>query len=182
MSSRPIPRARFGIASTVATPVRRGWLLVILAMSLMVPSVAWAQDAVGDAPLPPSPIEQLLEQRAALNLSPDQLSRLDEIKQQLTSKNEPLVNQMMMLRQQWQQARRAARNGRAGAPVRVEQIRAEAQDARAKIQQNNRAAMQEVNRLLRPAQRKQLRGIIQERRQDNRGRRAGGGSNAGNRR
>jgi DNA anti-recombination protein RmuC len=154
----------------------------MLAVSLMVPSLARAQDAVGDEPLPPSPIEQLLEQRAALNLSSDQLSRLDEIKQQLASKNEPLVNQMMQLRQQWQQARRAARNGRAGAPARVDRIRAEAQDARAKIQQNNRAAMQDVNRLLRPAQRKQLRGIIQDRRQDIRGRRAGGGSNAGNRR
>jgi hypothetical protein len=154
----------------------------MLAVSLMVPSLAGAQDAVGDEPLPPSPIEQLLEQRAALNLSSDQLSRLDEIKQQLASKNEPLVNQMMQLRQQWQQARRAARNGRAGAPARVDRIRAEAQDARAKIQQNNRAAMQDVNRLLRPAQRKQLRGIIQDRRQDIRGRRAGGGSNAGNRR
>jgi hypothetical protein len=154
----------------------------MLAMSLMVPSLARAQDAVGDEPLPPSPIEQLLDQRAALNLSSDQLSRLDEIKQQLASKNEPLVNQMMQLRQQWQQARRAARNGRAGAPARVDRIRAEAQDTRAKIQQNNRAAMQDVNRLLRPAQRKQLRGIIQDRRQDIRGRRAGGGSNAGNRR
>jgi hypothetical protein len=154
----------------------------MLAVSLMVPSLARAQDAVGDEPLPPSPIEQLLEQRAALNLSSDQLSRLDEIKQQLASKNEPLVNQMMQLRRQWQQARRAARNGRAGAPARVDRIRAEAQDARAKIQQNNRAAMQDVNRLLRPAQRKQLRGIIQDRRQDIRGRRAGGGSNAGNRR
>jgi DNA anti-recombination protein RmuC len=154
----------------------------MLAVSLMVPSLARAQDAVGDEPLPPSPIEQLLEQRAALNLSSDQLSRLDEIKQQLASKNEPLVNQMMQLRQQWQQARRGARNGRAGADERVEQIRRDAQDARAKIQQNNRAAMQDVNRLLRPAQRKQLRGIIQDRRQDIRGRRAGGGSNAGNRR
>jgi hypothetical protein len=145
--------------------------------------MAAAQDgAVGDTQVPRSPIEQLLEQKAALNLGPDQLSRLDEIKQRLAGQNEPLVNQMMTLRTQWQQARRAARNGRApGAADQVEQIRAQAEETRGKIQQNNKAAMQEVNRLLRPAQRKQLRGILQDRRQDNRGRRAGGNANGGNR-
>jgi len=39
--------------------------------------------------------------------------------------------------------------------------------------------MQAVNQLLRPAQRKQLRGIVQERRQQPAGRRAGRASNAG---
>jgi DNA anti-recombination protein RmuC len=157
-------------------------LLLLFGVSLLAPSTARAQDAVGEDAIPPSPIEQLLEKRAALNLSSDQLSRLDEVKQRLAAQNDPLVNQMMALRQQWQQARRAARNGRANAPARVERIRAEAQETRAKIQQNNKAAMQEVNRLLKPPQRKQLRGIIQERRDDTRGRRAGSGSNAGNRR
>jgi hypothetical protein len=173
-----------------------------LAAALCLPSTALAQDgALGDE-VPPSPIEQLLDQRAALDLSTEQLSHLDELRQRLASQNEPLVNQMMTLRRQWQQARRGARNGRAGADERVEQIRRDAQDARAKIQQNNRAAMQEVNRLLRPAQRRELRGIIQgrrqgarqgnrgearqenrqEERQGNRGRRAGSGSNAGDRR
>src|SRR5690348_4793968 len=124
MDSRSIPCARLlPVASPVTAPASHGWLVVTLAVSLLLPSAAWAQDGLGDQPLPPSPIEQLLEQRAALNLSPDQLSRLDEIKQRLASKNEPLVNQMMTLRQEWQRARRAARNGREGAPARVEQIR-----------------------------------------------------------
>jgi DNA anti-recombination protein RmuC len=155
-------------------------LLGSLLVSFVFSTPALAQDAtIGEAQVPRSPIEQLLEQRAALNLSADQLSRLDDIKQRLASQNEPLVNQMMTLRTEWQQARRAARNGRAPAATdRVERIRAEAEETRGRIQQNNRAAMQDVNRLLRPAQRKQLRGILQERRQDNAGRRAGG-ANAG---
>jgi hypothetical protein len=177
----PVTRIVYGRFSCRARSHLAGVWLLAFAVAFLLPAAASAQDAVGDEPLPPSPIEQLFEKRAALNLSSDQLSRLDEVKQRLAAQNDPLVNQMMTLRQQWQQARRAARNGRAQAANRVERIRAEAQDTRAKIQQNNKAAMQEVNRLLRPAQRKQLRGIIQERRQDNRGRRAGG-SNAGNRR
>jgi hypothetical protein len=181
MDFRPVTGSVDSRFTRPARPRGRGAWLVVFAVVFLLPSGAWAQDAAGDDPLTPSPIEQLLEKRAALNLSSDQLSRLDEVKQRLAARNDPLVNQMMTLRQQWQQARRAARNGRAQAADRVERIRAEAQDTRAKIQQNNKAAMQEVNRLLRPAQRKQLRGIIQERRGENRGRRAGG-SNAGNRR
>jgi hypothetical protein len=152
---------------------------VSLLTSLALPMCAFAQDAAGDPAIPRSPLEQLLEKKAALNLSTDQLSRLDDIKQRLAGQNEPLIAQMMTLRTEWQQARRAARNGRAQAADRVERIRAEAEETRGKIQQNNRTAMQEVNRLLRPAQRQQLRGMLQERRQENQGRRAGG-ANAGN--
>jgi hypothetical protein len=154
-------------------------LLTSLLCALVLPAAAAGQDtAIGDNNgVPPSPLEQLLEQRAALNLTADQLSRLDGIKQHLSAENEPLVNQMMRLRSEWQQARRAARNDRGEATDRVERIRTEAEETRGRIQQNNRAAMQEVNRLLRPAQRKQLRGILQDRRQEKRGRRAGGNAN-----
>ena len=156
-------------------------LLTLLASLAIAPAAASAQTDPGDDPLPRSPLEVLLEQRAALNLSSDQLARLDQIRGRLASDNEPLVNQMMTLRTEWQQARRAARNGRGPeAAERVARIRADAEALRGRIQQNNRTAMQSVNQLLRPAQRKQLRGIVQERRQQPGGRRAGRASNAGN--
>ena len=161
---------------------RRPLLLVLtlLASLAWVPAASAQSGASADDPLPRSPLEVLLEQRAALNLSSDQLARLDEIRGRLASDNEPLVNQMMTLRTQWQQARRAARNGRGPeAAERVARIRADAEELRGRIQQNNRTAMQAVNQLLRPAQRKQLRGIVQERRQQPAGRRAGRASNAG---
>lgn len=141
-------------------------LLGVLLIGLGLPPAVAAQgDTSGDSSVPPSPLELLQEQRGALNLSADQLSRLDDIRDRLASRNGPLVDRMMTLRTEWQQARRAARNGRGRqAEARVERIRAAAQEARQRIQQNNRTAMQEVNRLLSPAQRKQLRGMIQDRR------------------
>jgi hypothetical protein len=168
--------------SGVRTDARcaRGYLgrlfLAVLA-SLAITSSASAQNGpLGDDSLPRSPLEVLLEQRAALNLSSDQLARLDEIRGRLAADNGPLVNQMMTLRTEWQQVRRAARKGRGpDTAERVARIRADAEELRGRIQQNNRTAMQAVNQLLRPAQRKQLRGIIQERRQQ----RAGQAPNAG---
>src|SRR5678815_5539450 len=87
-------------------------LLALVAILAFTPAAASAQTDPGDEPLPRSPLEVLLEQRAALNLSSDQLARLVQIRGRLASDNEPLVNQMMTLRTEWQQARRAARNGR----------------------------------------------------------------------
>jgi len=155
-------------------------VLALLASLAMAPAASAQKGPLGDDPLPRSPLEVLLEQRAALDLSSDQLTRLDEIRGRLASDNEPLVNQMMTLRTEWQQARRAARNGRGpDAAERVARIRADAEELRGRIQQNNRTAMQAVNQLLRPAQRKQLRGIVQERRQQPAGRRAGRAAKAG---
>jgi len=161
-------------------PLRLGILLMAMLAGVMLPGAASAQSGLAaDDPLPGSPLELLLQQRDALNLTTDQLAGLGEIRDRLASENEPLVNQMMTLRTEWQQARRAVRNGRPKAAARVERIRLAAEQARTRIQQNNRMAMQRVNRLLRPAQRAQLRAIVQERRQQKPGRRAGSGSNAG---
>jgi hypothetical protein len=158
-----------------AVPFVRG-LLMALCLSLM-PAAGLAQvEETADAPA--SPLEQLLEQRAALDLTTSQVGDLEQMRAELASTNGPLVQRMMDLRTQWQQARRAERNGRAQAPQRLERIRTQAERIRQRIQQNNRNAMQRVNRMLTPAQRKQLRTIVQERRQPNAGRRAGGGPNA----
>ena len=147
---------------------------------LIQPTVALAQDGgLPDEP-PARPLDVLLQQRAALNLTSDQIGQVDRIQERLAADNEPLVSQMMSLRTQWQQARRAARNGRPPDISRIEQIRSTAEDLRGRIQANNRTAMQSVNRLLTLAQRRQLRTIVEKRReQPSPGRRAGTGSNAG---
>lgn len=161
----------------VPTNARRPLFLALL-LALMLPSGALAQaNVLTEEPLP-RPLEVLLQQREALGLTSDQLVRLDRIEQDLATQNEPLVTRMMTLRTQWQQERRAARGGKPPNVTRIEQIRADAEELRGRIQSNNRAAMQTVNGMLTPPQRKQLRQIVQQRREQNPGRRAGGGANA----
>ena len=161
-------------------------MLVAVFVTVLSPFTAFAQSDETPGGLPASPLELLLEQRGPLELTSGQVSDLERIREQLASTNDPLVQRMMNLRSQWQQERRAARNGRAKAPeraqepapARLERIRVQAERIRERIQQNNRDAMQRVNRMLTPPQRKQLRTIVQERRQQNPGRRARGGPNA----
>ena len=155
---------------------------VLVALCLTgLSTAAFGQTEEPPEAAPTSPLELLLERRSALELTSAQVGDLEQIREQLASTNDPLVQRMMTLRSQWQQARRAARNGRAQAPERLERIRVQAERLRDRIQQNNRDAMQRVNRMLTPPQRRQLRSIVQERRQQNPGRRAGGGPNAGGR-
>ena len=152
-------------------------LLVALCLTGL-PTAAFSQTEEPPEAAPTSPLDLLLERRGALELTSAQVGDLEQIRAQLASTNDPLVQRMMTLRSQWQQARRATRNGRAQAPERVERIRLQAERVRDRIQQNNREAMQRVNRMLTPPQRRQLRSFVQERRQQNPGRRAGGGPNA----
>jgi Spy/CpxP family protein refolding chaperone len=162
-----------------SAPVLRALLLVML-LTALTPLSAFAQsDDVPEEP-PASPLQLLLEQRGTLQLTSDQVGDLERIQAQLTSTNDPLVQRMMNLRTQWQQARRAARNGRAEAPERLERIRTQAERIRTRIQQNNRDAMQRVNRMLTPPQRKQLRTIVQDRREQNPGRGGRGGRGGAN--
>lgn len=152
-------------------------LLVALCLGAL-PTAAFSQGEDPPEAGPTRPLDLLLERRGALELTSAQVGDLEQIRDRLASTNDPLVQQMMTLRSQWQQARRAARNGRAQAPERTERIRLQAERLRDQIQRNNRDAMQRVNRMLTPPQRRQLRSIVQERRQQNPGRRAGSGPNA----
>jgi Spy/CpxP family protein refolding chaperone len=129
-------------------------------------SHASAQDADGaNTQLPQSPLELLLDQREALDLTEAQRAQLDRIRGRLASRNDPLIQQMLTLREQWQQERRAGRgDGRPRVQQRLQRIRSHAEQIRERIGRNNRAAMQSVNRLLTPPQRAQLRALIQERR------------------
>jgi hypothetical protein len=160
-----------------AVAVVRAVLVALCLTGLSSAAFGQTEEPTEAAP-PTSPLELLLEHRSALELTSAQVGDLEQIREQLGSTNDPLVQRMMSLRSQWQQARRGARNGRAQAPERLERIRLQAERLRERIQQNNRDAMQRVNRLLTPPQRRQLRSIVQDRRQQNPGRRAGGGPNA----
>jgi hypothetical protein len=165
----------FDVKKSASAAVRV--LLVALCLGAL-PTAAFSQTEEPPEAAPTSPLDLLLERRDALELTSAQVGDLEQIRGRLASTNDPLVQRMMTLRSQWQQARRAARNGRAQAPERLERIRLQAERTRDRIQQNNRDAMQRVNRMLTAPQRRQLRSLVQERRQQNPGRRAGGGPNA----
>ena len=164
-SPRRVPRPAVTIA-----PFRAGLLILAVVASLVRPAAAFAQEEVPDEPLA-RPLDVLLQQRAALGLTSDQLGELGRIQDRLAADNESLVNRMMDLRAEWQQQRRAARTGRPPDVTRIEQIRSAAREVQEKIQANNRTAMRRVNRLLTPPQRKQLRGIVEKRRLQTPGRR-----------
>jgi hypothetical protein len=139
------------------------------ALPLLWLAFAWvAPAAAQQAPVSPTPLAVLLESREALGLTADQVERLQVLRDSLAGRNEPLVTRMLELRTRWQRERRGT--GRAGAVLRLEQnaallgIREAAQPLNQQIQANNRAAMQEVNRLLTPEQRRRLRELVQERR------------------
>jgi Spy/CpxP family protein refolding chaperone len=156
-----------------------------LALALLctaLPGLVAAQTA-GPAGEPPvRPLDLLLRQREALALTTGQLARIDEIRSRLASANDPLIERMLALRMQWQRARRMT--GSAGGPpaaVRLRRIQTMASQIRVRIQRNNRLAMLEVNRVLTPEQRAQLRAIIDERRRDAAPPPGGGDPDAGTR-
>jgi Spy/CpxP family protein refolding chaperone len=177
--TRDPERRRFPQRASTSSRFYFGVLVLGVFAGFAQPAIALAQDGgTADEELV-RPLEVLRQQQSALGLTADQLGQLDRIQAGLTTENEPLVSQMMRLRTEWQRERRAARNGRPPDVSRVERIRSAARDVRGRIQANNRTAMQKVNRLLTPAQRKQLRGIVEKRRQQNPGRQAGSDTNAG---
>jgi hypothetical protein len=143
--------------------------IVITALTLAVPRPAGAQEAAPERGARPAirPFELLLEQQAALGLTPDQLAGLERIRQRLTSANTPLVARMLALRREWRQAGRAEQLE--GDADRLERIRLAAESINARIRRNNQMAMRAANRLLTADQRAQLRSIIQERRKQGAG-------------
>jgi hypothetical protein len=174
VSPRGLPRAPVERRRRIST-LRCTFLLAFVLIGAQPPSTVEAQALQpADPGLLQSPLELLLERRASLELTAAQLDRLESIRNRLATENDPLVNRMMELRREWQQQRQAPQKGgrqqraeRQQNAERQQRIRADAEPIRAQIQQNNRTAMQAVNRLLTPAQRAQVRGIVQERRQQN---------------
>jgi hypothetical protein len=122
----------------------------------------WAQPLLSDeARLSPSPLELLLEQREALQLTDEQVTRIETIRARLAGQNDPLIARLIRLRARWRAERQA---GPLQDASRLRGIRGAAAPIHVRIQQNNRAAMQAVNRLLTPPQRARLRRIVEERR------------------
>jgi hypothetical protein len=129
-------------------------------LSMWAVGSASGQDLAGP-PVAPRPLELLIDHRDELALTAVQLERLDRIRTRLTRANEPLVRRMLNLRRQWQQLRFVASPDRA----RLARIRTAAEPVHARLQANNRTAMQAVNRLLTGPQRQRLRAIVEARRQ-----------------
>lgn len=142
--------------------MRRFLPLALGLLCLGVPGVAIAQTEQADESSP-RPLEILLQQRDALGLTADQLHQIDGIRNRLRAENEPLVGRMITLRIQWRQARRAAAADQPQSADRLERVRTAAERVRLRIQTHNRQAMQQVRRLLTPAQRAQLRTLVEER-------------------
>lgn len=134
-----------------------------LVLAVLVPAAAWPQAVPDTAQSQRSPLELLLEHREALELTPEQLGQLDLIRDRLRRQNDPLVGRMLRLRAQWQRERMAARGGGAAQESpQLRRLRAQAQPVHERIQQNNRAAMQAVSRILTPEQRQRLRRIVEQ--------------------
>ncbi len=161
---------------------------LLLALALVVapaPVVAQATQEPASRPVvrealeQRSPVNTVLKHREAWGLTPDQVTRLEEIHQRMVEQNRPLVRQLLEIR------------SAPGAPpkVRPEEMTPEqrqewqrrveqARPIMRQIHQNNHRAMDEVRAVLNPAQREQLREWLKERhklRGDHDGRRGGHG-------
>jgi hypothetical protein len=139
-------------------------IVPVIVLALLMPSGSWSQAMPPDtSEFRRSPLELLLEHGASLDLTSEQLARIDVIRARLAEQNEPLVGRMMTLRAQWQHERLAAREaGAMRETPRLRRIRAAALPVHERIQRNNRAAMHAVNQLLTPDQRVQLRRIVEQ--------------------
>jgi hypothetical protein len=162
---------------------------------LLLSVLGWMPDAAMAQQASPQPLEILLENRQALGLTPPQVTQIENLRTGLTQRNEPLIARFVELRAQWQREQRALRRqgGRQGQALQqqlppllgtgaqptpgLEAIRLSAQTLRTQIDENNRSAMQEVNRLLDRRQKARLRELVQARRPGGPGG-AGGGAGA----
>ena len=114
------------------------------------------------------PFERLLERRAELGLSAEQVSRLEGIRDRLQAQNQPLIQQIQAARREAGLPERGGARGGERPRLTDEQRRA----ARAmrdrvrplgrQLRDNARAAMLEAQQVLTDAQREQLRRIRAE--------------------
>lgn len=160
------------------TPGGLARAVLLVAGWSVAPAAAQQADPVGgaaDGPAGTTAFQVLLESRAQLALTPEQVEEIDRIRARLREANlEPLTG-MMELRSRWQRQqlelavaqRRAGRAAPAPRPAEnaaLQRIRRAAQPLNQQIQANTRAAMREVRRLLTPDQRERLRALIEARR------------------
>jgi hypothetical protein len=114
-----------------------------------------------------NPVERLLRRREQLNLSADQVRRLEAIQQRVESQNRPLIERLQALHGNGprQRVRRGelTEQQRAELRAQAERIREQARPTREQLRQNLDAARREVEAVLTDAQKQQIRQWAQER-------------------
>mgnify|MGYP000053028929 CR=1 FL=1 len=142
--------------------MRLGHALAILALAL-APAVVAAQDqprGPGGAMqrLRRNPVAAILERRADLQLTNEQVAKLEAIRKKLDEQNAPLLAKL-------DEARGNAPGG--GAPASDEQREAmrqrmaELRPVLQQVRENNRKAIEEASAVLTPEQRQKVRGILE---------------------
>ncbi len=110
----------------------------------------------------PGPVGTLLDLRETLALSSQQISRLEQIDAEMDEQNRPLVRQLAEIRRQIRAlGPRSERTDEQRA--RFEAFVDEARPLMRQIEENNRAAMKRVGRVLTKAQKAQVKELIRDR-------------------
>lgn len=106
-------------------------------------------------------VEKLLRHRDALGLTGEQVARLQEIDQQLETRNEPHVQRLMALRREMKaQLHVEPKLSHEQRKAVFDRWSRDAKPSLDQIHQNNRAAMHEVGAVLTPEQKARVRQII----------------------
>lgn len=125
--------------------------ILLAAMFLALPVAAHAQNPQGpgrgQGRMMMSPAAMLLEHKAELGLSADQVAKLEKISSALQEKNAPIMEKM-----------RQARQSNAD--------RSQMQPLMEQMRENNDAARKEVMAILTPEQQKKAQELVAQRRRD----------------
>lgn len=108
-----------------------------------------------------SPVTRILEKRAELKLTAEQVTRLEKIDATLREQNKPLQEQMQ---RQMQQVRGERPQGEPTEAQReaMRKRREQMRPVMEKMRANQQAAMQQVQQVLTGAQKEQVRSLMQE--------------------
>lgn len=144
--------------------MRRTLMAAVAAAMMLIPAVAWAQRPEG-AFRGHDPIARLIEKRAELGLTDEQVSRLEEIRARLEERNRPLLEELRAARpaaegeeaERWREARA---RWQSMTPEERERARAEMEARRAEM----RARWERMTPEEREARRAEMRQRMEERR------------------
>jgi Spy/CpxP family protein refolding chaperone len=121
------------------------------------------------------PVDLLLRRRDRLDLSEEQVSRLEEIRRRMEERNRPLVSRLLQMRREIRAEFGGSR--RELEPARREEYRRRVEAARPllrEIRENNRAAMREVGEVLTRRQKERVRRMLRDHGDDDRKRKGDG--------
>jgi hypothetical protein len=149
------------ICRSIEVGMRTLWLWLCVAL-LAMPAAATAQHQRAQ----PSrgvkgAVEKLFEHRVELELSTDQLFRLQEITDQAEQQNRPIQQEMMTVWREWK-SRRAAEPDMPDADREALHQRTvgEVRRLQEQIERNEHAAMAEVGKVLTPEQKTMVREMV----------------------